>query len=46
VSLLTASGLKDPVATAKLQGELLTVPSDFDKAAGILRASGIFPSDR
>ncbi|MBB5055189.1 threonine synthase [Afipia massiliensis] len=46
VSLLTASGLKDPAATAKLQGELLTVPSDFDKAAGILRASGIFPSDR
>lgn len=45
VSLLTASGLKDPAATAKVQGELITVPSDFAKAAAILKASRIFPNN-
>ena len=45
VSLLTASGLKDPAATARTQGELISVPSDFAKAAAILKASNIFPKD-
>lgn len=46
VSLLTASGLKDPAATAKIQGELITVPSDFAKAADILKAAEIFPNNQ
>lgn len=43
VSLLTASGLKDPAATAALQGAMVSVPADFDDAVAILRAAGIFP---
>jgi threonine synthase len=46
VSLLTASGLKDPAATAKIQGELITVPSDFAKATDILKAAEIFPNNQ
>ena len=43
VSLLTASGLKDPAATAAVQGAMVSVPADFDDAVAILRAAGIFP---
>jgi threonine synthase len=46
VSLLTASGLKDPSATAKLQGEPIVVPSHLETAKQILTASGIFPGSR
>jgi threonine synthase len=44
VCLLTASGLKDPAATAARQGELLMVPSGLDVAAAALRLAGIFPN--
>ncbi len=37
VALLTASGLKDPGATAAIQGDLVTVPSDVDAAFAKLR---------
>jgi len=43
VCLFTASGLKDPAATAARQGELLTVPPGFDAAATELRRAGVFP---
>ncbi len=43
VSLLTASGLKDPAATAALQGDTVAVPADFEGAVAALRAAGIFP---
>lgn len=45
ISLLTASGLKDPAITATEQDELIHVPSDFDRAIDVLRAAKIFPSD-
>jgi threonine synthase len=37
VALLTASGLKDPDATATEQGDLITVPGDVDSAFSRLR---------
>jgi threonine synthase len=37
VALLTASGLKDPDATAAEQGGLITVPGDVDSAFSRLR---------
>jgi threonine synthase len=37
VALLTASGLKDPDATAAEQGDLITVPGDVDAAFSRLR---------
>jgi threonine synthase len=43
VSLLTASGLKDPAATAALQGEMVAVPTNFDDAVAALKAARIFP---
>ena len=43
VSLLTASGLKDPATTASLQKDLLTVPTDFNGAVAALKAARIFP---
>jgi threonine synthase len=43
VSLLTASGLKDPATTASLQNDLLTVPTDFNDAIAVLKAAHIFP---
>jgi len=43
VSLLTASGLKDPATTASLQKDLLTVPADFNDAIAALKAARIFP---
>ncbi len=42
VSLLTASGLKDPSTTAVLQGDLLVVPADFDRAVQALKSAKIF----
>lgn len=43
VSLLTASGLKDPGATAKNQGEPIVVPSQLETATRILTTAGVFP---
>jgi threonine synthase len=43
VSLLTASGLKDPAATATQQGEMVAVPANFDDAVAALKAARIFP---
>ncbi len=43
VSLLTASGLKDPAVTAATQGDTLQVPSDMPTATRMLEAAGIFP---
>ena len=42
VSLLTASGLKDPSTTASLQQDLLVLPADFNDAIGALKAAKIF----
>lgn len=42
VTLLTASGLKDPAATAAVQGGLLPVPAGFDAAVAVLKENGIF----
>jgi threonine synthase len=41
--LLTASGLKDPGATASVLGEILTVRGDAEAAFARLRESGAFP---
>jgi threonine synthase len=43
VALLTASGLKDPCATASMQGELLTVQGDPDTVFAELAAAKIVP---
>jgi threonine synthase len=43
VSLLTASGLKDPGTTAALQDDMLAVPADFHDAVAVLRNAAIFP---
>ena len=43
VSLLTASGLKDPATTADRQGDLLVVPPDLGEAIALLQDAGIFP---
>jgi threonine synthase len=43
VALLTASGLKDPGATAALQGEVLTIPGHVDRAFAQLRAMKLIP---
>jgi len=43
VSLLTASGLKDPAATADRQGDLRVVPAGFNDAIAALQAARIFP---
>jgi threonine synthase len=43
VSLLTASGLKDPTTTASLQNDLLAVPVDFNDALAVLKSADIFP---
>ncbi|MGP9812733.1 pyridoxal-phosphate dependent enzyme [Rhodopseudomonas sp. NSM] len=45
VSLLTASGLKDPAVTAATQGDTIAVPSDLSAAWQILQSAGIFPSN-
>jgi threonine synthase len=43
VTLLTASGLKDPAATATLQSDLQVLPADISQAIGALKSAGIFP---
>ena len=43
VVLLTASGLKDPDATAARQGDILSVPSDIDAAFATIREAGQIP---
>jgi threonine synthase len=42
VSLLTASGLKDPATTAAPQKDLLIVPTDFSDALAVLKSAHIF----
>jgi threonine synthase len=42
VSLLTASGLKDPATTAESQKELLAVPANLDDAIAMLKTAKIF----
>jgi len=46
VSLLTASGLKDPATAALQQQDLVAVPADFDDAVALLTTSNIFPAAR
>jgi threonine synthase len=43
VALLTASGLKDPAATAATQGDVLTIPGDVGAAFDKLRAMKLIP---
>jgi threonine synthase len=43
VSLLTASGLKDPATTAARQPDMLAVPENFEDALAVLKAVKIFP---
>jgi threonine synthase len=43
VALLTASGLKDPDATASLQGELLTAKGDPESVFAELAAAKVVP---
>jgi threonine synthase len=43
VALLTASGLKDPAATAGEQGDVITVPGDVTAAFTSLSRLGIIP---
>jgi threonine synthase len=43
VTLLTASGLKDPATTAGRQQEMLVLPADINDAIAALTAAGIFP---
>jgi len=45
VSLLTASGLKDPAVTAATQGDTMAVPSDLSAAWQILQSAGIVPNN-
>ena len=42
--VLTASGLKDPDATASVLGQILTVPGDVEAAFGALREIGACPA--
>lgn len=44
VALLTASGLKDPAATARRLPEPILVPSDREAAVKLLRSAGLFPN--
>jgi threonine synthase len=46
VVLLTASGLKDPDATADVMGDMLMVPSDVEAAFARMRDVGAFPGGR
>jgi threonine synthase len=46
VALLTASGLKDPEATASVLGDPITVPGDPETAFQRLREIGAFPGER
>ena len=44
VAFLTASGLKDPEATAAQHGDVITIPSDSEAAFSHLRTLNILPS--
>jgi threonine synthase len=46
VALLTASGLKDPEATASVLGDPITAPGDPETAFQRLREIGAFPGER
>ncbi|MBR0840332.1 pyridoxal-phosphate dependent enzyme [Bradyrhizobium liaoningense] len=43
VSLLTASGLKDPTTPASLQGEMTALPANLGDAIELLKSRKIFP---
>ncbi|MGP9812715.1 pyridoxal-phosphate dependent enzyme [Rhodopseudomonas sp. NSM] len=44
VTLLTASGLKDPGTAASAQGDVLALPGNIEDAIAVLRNEGIFPA--
>ncbi len=44
VTLLTASGLKDPGTAASAQGEVLALPGNIEEAIAMLQNEGIFPA--
>ncbi|RJF69399.1 pyridoxal-phosphate dependent enzyme [Rhodopseudomonas palustris] len=44
VTLLTASGLKDPGTAASAQGEVLALPGNIEEAIAMLQNQGIFPA--
>jgi threonine synthase len=46
VALCTASGLKDPAATARVQPEPIAVPADLEEAVRILHDRQVFPTER
>lgn len=43
VSLLTASGLKDPATAAAAQGDMIQLPAGIGEAIAALKAADIFP---
>jgi threonine synthase len=45
VALLTASGLKDPAATALHQDDLILVPANINEAIAVLKAADVFPRE-
>jgi threonine synthase len=45
VALLTASGLKDPAATALQQDDLIVVPANINEAIAVLKAADVFPRE-
>jgi threonine synthase len=45
VTLLTASGLKDPAATALRQDDLTVVPANINQAIAFLKAADVFPRE-
>lgn len=46
VALFTASGLKDPAATARVQPGIIAVPADLEEAVRILCDRQVFPTER
>ena len=46
VTLLTASGLKDPAATAALQHDLIAIPANSRNAIALLQDAGVFPREQ
>jgi threonine synthase len=45
VALLTASGLKDPAATALQRDDLIVVPANINEAIAVLKAADVFPRE-
>ena len=43
ISLLTASGLKDPATIASIQPKMIALPAKFEDAVALLKAREIFP---